>query len=311
MAKFQLFHAPMSRLPRRNLSLLGLDAPKAHSNSHCLKAAALETISELYDGEHWLHIYTDGSSIPQATGAGFFSSLFEGCAPVGSNASNYDGEIAAVYQAAQRLLQANCSRRKVVFFVDSQAAILALSESTPTDCEFTMTCRELLSSMLSGGWDIVLQWVPSHVGVYGNERADELAKQGTSLPQPNNPVSLTSARSTIESAVETYTRDILSRGCAGKRWEGLVREQRVSRDLPRAEAVAKFRLITGHDYLQAHLHRIGLVDSDVCPLCGSGSMVGPHLEQCGALADSEERNIVHLYWEARRRMAEMPRAGIG
>lgn len=310
-AELRMFYNVLPSLPVRSLSLLNFDRTKALSSPHVLRIAALETIEGLYGGGEWLHIYTDGSALPRATGAGYYCSLFEGSVPVGSNASNYDGEIVAIYRAVERLLTTNYEQRKVVFLVDSQAAINALTENTPTDCESTSVCRELLSGMVRDGWSVVLQWIPSHVGVLGNERADQLAKQGTSLTQPDNPSSLTSAKNKINNTLKAYTRSSLKELSSGKQWEDLAYKREIPYNLPRAEAVAKFRLKTGHDYLKAHLHRIGLADTDNCPLCESGRMDGPHLEQCGDLADFADRSPSSLYWEARRRMAEMPRAGIG
>ncbi|GFW60742.1 hypothetical protein TNCV_570881 [Trichonephila clavipes] len=46
--------------------------------------------------------------------------------------------------------------------------------------------------------------------------------------------------------------------------------------LPRSVGVACFRLLTGHDYSQRHLHRIGVKDSACCPLCYQGEMSGDH-----------------------------------
>ena len=37
---------------------------------------------------------------------------------------------------------------------------------------------------------VVLQWIPGHTGLKGNELADTLAKQGASLLQPDVPVKL-------------------------------------------------------------------------------------------------------------------------
>ncbi|GFS95086.1 hypothetical protein TNCV_2704491 [Trichonephila clavipes] len=43
------------------------------------------------------------------------------------------------------------------------------------------------------------------------------------------------------------------------------------------EGVACFRVISGHDYLHAHLLKIDLADSPLCPLCKSVPMTGEHL----------------------------------
>ncbi|GFV78080.1 uncharacterized protein TNCV_895621 [Trichonephila clavipes] len=55
---------------------------------------------------------------------------------------------------------------------------------------------------------------------------------------------------------------------------------------PRAAAVAKFRLLTGHDCLCAHLFRFNLVNSPICVLCDTGQdMTAAHLDECSALND--------------------------
>ncbi|GFT58083.1 uncharacterized protein TNCV_722621 [Trichonephila clavipes] len=67
---------------------------------------------------------------------------------------------------------------------------------------------------------------------------------------------------------------------------------------PRAAAVAKFRLLTGHDCLCAHLFRFNLVTSPICVLCDTGQdMTAAHLDECSALNDLN--CIVKRYWRAR------------
>ncbi|GBM22284.1 hypothetical protein AVEN_144657-1 [Araneus ventricosus] len=68
-------------------------------------------------------------------------------------------------------------------------------------------------------------------------------------------------------------------------------------DKPRRDAVAAFRLTTGHDCLAAHLHRLGISTEPFCPLCDSGEvMERDHLLRCGALQGLTE---VARYWAAR------------
>ncbi|GBM95979.1 hypothetical protein AVEN_163453-1, partial [Araneus ventricosus] len=62
------------------------------------------------------------------------------------------------------------------------------------------------------------------------------------------------------------------------------------------DAVAAFRLTTGHDCRAAHLHRLGIFTEPFCPLCDSGEvMERGHLLRCGALQGLTE---VPRYWEA-------------
>ena len=63
-------------------------------------------------------------------------------------------------------------------FSDSLSALQAIkhnSQSSREDAvkEIVVVCHRLITR----GTDIVLQWVPSHVGVPGNESADRAAKQ--------------------------------------------------------------------------------------------------------------------------------------
>nr|CUU97935.1 hypothetical transcript [Hymenolepis microstoma] len=54
-------------------------------------------------------------------------------------------------------------------------------------------------------------------------------------------------------------------------------------DWPRLEAVAEFRLRTGHNCLAKHLHRIGVYAPPTCSLCDlQEEMVKTHLIRCPA-----------------------------
>ncbi|GFX40606.1 reverse transcriptase [Trichonephila clavipes] len=129
-------------------------------------------------------IYNDGPYLPKTNGASvrWFCRLFEGSLTVGKNATNYDGEILSVCKATMQLLAAGLAPAKVVFFIESEAAILALSSNTPTHCLNTIQCQTKIVELISYGWTVALQWVPSHVGIPGNEKADQKPSR-----EPNNP----------------------------------------------------------------------------------------------------------------------------
>ena len=79
--------------------------------------------------------------------------------------------------------------------------------------------------------------------------------------------------------------------------------------LPRAVAVANFRLNTGHDLLGAHLHTLGIIGSNICNLCKLGILDRAHLFSCAELQNEIDllppnmtrvEKESHLYWLARR-----------
>jgi hypothetical protein len=138
-----------------------------------------------------------------------------------------------------------------------------------------------------------MQWVPSHVGVARNEKADYLAKMGTTCPLPAITPTLSSAKGFIEAAVRSKVKNDHWNAAQGQLWEPLVKCS-LPRDLPRATSVATFRLMMGHDYLQAHLHKIHVVPDDQCTLYSNGRMDAGHLYTCAALADVWAANQPHL-----------------
>ncbi|GFT81664.1 uncharacterized protein LOC103524116 [Trichonephila clavipes] len=151
-------------------------------------------------------------------------------------------------------------------FDDSTSALQALSNYNENNCLRVQNCRELLGKIKG---KIVFQWVPSHCGLWVNERADFLAKKGTA-----------------------------SRVARDKPWSTLCKKSHGIPSSSRAAAVAKFRLLTGHDCLCAHLFRFNLVTSPICVFCDTGQdMTAAHLDECSALNDLN--CIVKRYWRAR------------
>ncbi|GFW33081.1 uncharacterized protein TNCV_2110111 [Trichonephila clavipes] len=79
---------------------------------------------------------------------------------------------------------------------------------------------------------------------------------------------------------------LASRVARDKPWSTLCKKSHGIPSSPRAAAAAKFRLLTGHDCLCAHLFRFNLATSPICVLCDTGQdMTATHLDECSALND--------------------------
>ncbi|GFW69048.1 hypothetical protein TNCV_2919461 [Trichonephila clavipes] len=211
---------------------LVLNVRKRDLSPTALHAIALETINTRFPPEEWLHIYTEGSLLDFAQGAGIgvFSHFFSFYLHAGPLTTQFD---------------------------DSTSALQALSNYNENNCLRVQNCRELLGKI---NGKIVFQWVPSHCGLWGNESADFLAKKGTGILQNfRRDLTLHSAKLEIKRIFRESFCFTASRVARDKPWSTLCKKCHSIPSSPRAAAVAKFRLLTGHDYLCAHLFRFNLV----------------------------------------------------
>ena len=66
-----------------------------------------------------------------------------------------------------------------VYIVNSRGALESLSSKKPVHKEIVSKCKFIKKKINITGRKIKFVWLPSHVGISGNERADTLAKIGT------------------------------------------------------------------------------------------------------------------------------------
>jgi hypothetical protein len=145
--------------------------------------------------------------------------------------------------------------------------------------------RKTIKLLNRQGKTVFFQWVPSHVGIYGNEKADLLAKKGTSLhikqTLPNH--------ETIKRLIKGKTQEkCLQEAKASSRetqWHNIKATWEHNKNKPRRQAVANFRLNTGHDCLAAHLYRIKIFSHSQCTISkqNNTTMDKEHLLKCPKL----------------------------
>ena len=122
--------------------------------------------------------------------------------------------------------------------------------------------------------NLVLQWIPAHCGIKGNEEADKLSKEGSKATQEDHPISYSEAKT-------------LLRNCFHNSWKARLcpREKDETDYLTRRQQIIIFRLRTGHCRLLSHLNKIRISHTDECP-CGTESQTPEHILQSCPLYDS-------------------------
>jgi len=126
--------------------------------------------------------FTDGSRANSGTGSGIFglrpnrSFSF----PLGKFATVFQTEIYAITQCACVNIRRAYKNKRILIFSDSQAALNALSSPKVTSA-LVAERLDALSALASLN-EVTLIWVPVHRGILGNEEADKLARQASTMP---------------------------------------------------------------------------------------------------------------------------------
>jgi len=115
------------------------------------------------------------------------SEVFHHRLGLGGQAESFDGEMAGLMIAAKKAVEytnAHPQINRIYIFADCTAAIAAIHEPKPRAAQrYAAIFREKILDLLDHHPNIKveLSWCPSHCGIKGNERSDELAKQATNL----------------------------------------------------------------------------------------------------------------------------------
>ena len=135
------------------------------------------------DYAHFSKFYTDGSKqdngdVGSAVYVDEISSSFSW--KLDSHHSILTAELFAIYQAAL-FSQKHLKNQKIVIFSDSLSALTIISHynNNSSNILVNLIIKLIYESSIDGG-DIVLQWIPSHRGIVGNNIADLVAKEACS-----------------------------------------------------------------------------------------------------------------------------------
>ena len=96
---------------------------------------------------------------------------------------------------ASRLQNTPTSELEHLAILTDSLSTLQKLRSDRDDEQFRNLKRELV--MLTARSITIRQWIPAHVGIPGNERADRVAKAGSSQPQTSNAMSFREAKTLL------------------------------------------------------------------------------------------------------------------
>ena len=142
-------------------------------------------------------MYTDGSIMEESAAAGLWIPDFqhqEGWKmDHGEARSIMAVELSAIDKALTWTLMHSVilSNNKIVILTDSRAGIAALKKYSPKNhSNLINQIKVKLELLNSENFEITIQWIPSHVGIPGNEKVDQLAKEAHNKGITNFPLEI-------------------------------------------------------------------------------------------------------------------------
>ena len=208
--------------------------------------------------------------------------------PAGRHCSSYRAEMLALASGLEqiRLHPRDEERHPIIICTDSMSSLATLraGPAAQTSPLGVAVWREL-EELSRRGSRIVAQWIPSHCGVEGNERADAVARDAAALPQRDVPAdSRTICRAVARSAREKTIRS-WPPGWYRSLMDGHLPQPVTGLD--RSRAIDVHQLRAGHwSGARSYLHRIGRHPTVECRGC---SRPGCPVARCPICREEPDR----------------------
>ncbi|XP_049315628.1 uncharacterized protein LOC125779110 isoform X2 [Bactrocera dorsalis] len=247
-------------------------------------------------------VYTDGSKMDCGVGTGVFSADLGISLSIRlpNSASIFQAEVLGIEKACEVLLENHGNIHKATIFTDSQAALLPLS-SPMTNSSIVHNCKRALSS-IKDKLQLNLIWVPGYRNIFGNEKADELAKAGAFLNESEAEL-IPSPLGTIKGEINRQFQQI-----ANNRWKNITKcvitkqlwptyDRKRTNDLLNRSRKSIYRITattTGHWPFGENASKMGMPYNDICRGCGvvgNKETIFHFLCECPALAQIRHKTL--------------------
>lgn len=252
-----------------------LNVPKRSTTLTNLRTIMSNMLVSRYNNYYF--VFTDGSKDAHGVGASFFDVQtntgvkFKLC----NDACIMRAELTAIVEALSYIQSLQC--KNVVILSDSKSALQHLMRcvSGVRGMPVAYDALKIIHILQNKKVNIKLQWITSHVGIFGNEVADKLAVEAITdgIIIPSNPYFTELIPSMREFCFEMW-KNHFNVITAGKGLWYRTIQQKLPR-IPWSDVVScsrellvlAFRIRSGHVPTNSFLHLMGVSPSPLCNFC--------------------------------------------
>ena len=203
----------------------------------------------------------------------------------GKLCSSFRAEAIALESAIEHISKSE-NIRKAVIFTDSKSAITKMKAGPAEQNDRPLdNCWKMLNEITERGAKVHIQWIPSHVGIDGNEEADQTANEAANKDQKDTTTDYQTAKAANERKLKANYKSSNKHKwkIGGKHEMGLTR----------AERTTLARIRTGHSTIfREYRKRIGLEEDGTCEECDLEEETRDHLlMKCLAVRRTRENTI--------------------
>lgn len=238
-------------------------------------------ISSLHQNS--LVVYTDGSKINEQTSSAYFCTENQQGHRLHNYASIFTAELHGIFMAIKRNIRSN---RNILICTDSLSSTHHLNKSTFTlNHPIAINIHKVINQYRK---QVTIMWIPSHIGIEGNTKADEIAKASTCFLRINDfKISLRDLKTTCKTRSQIQARNTWEEVDPAtnhlRKFKTSIKPWSVSTKLSRRDAVTFHRLVIGHTRLNKKFIFTKDPMDMICPKCDQPVTIQHILMDCHGL----------------------------
>ena len=277
-----IYDIPPWELPSPTVNLALHSSSKSETHSSEYRQRFLE-VNDYYENKNFVPVYTDGSKTDNyvSSSAVFPVDIFK--VNLHEHTSIFTAEAVALKLAVQHIQRE--AIRKSVIYSDSLSCLQALQNKNMEN-PIIREIIHILSYLLEVGSQIEFCWIPGHVGIKGNEKADTIAKRHIL----HNIYEVKTPYSDFKPQISQYVNSLFQAkwdACVGNKLheinETFLPSSKIYSDI-RKEDIIITRLRIGHSRL-THKHYLANEDPPECIPCNTPLTIKHVLLECVDTAD--------------------------